>query len=160
LLTWVGEVPPHGAFTFELFPVDDRHTRLVVRTRLRYHWTDRRILLDLFTEFGDHVAVPRMLVGIRDRVEGRPIPPLAIQGMEIAVWIVALMTFAVTLVLILLRRNWWKASAAALISGSALLFVWYAREPVWTSALLQVPVLAAAIWAWRADRPADHVSVT
>ena len=100
-----GETPPHGAFTFGLFPVDDRHTRLVPRTHLRYHWTDRRILLDLFTEFGDHVAVPRMLLGIRDRVEGRPIQALAIQGAEIGTWTIALCEFVLALLLVLVRLH-------------------------------------------------------
>jgi hypothetical protein len=29
-----------------------------MRIRFHHHWTDQRILLDLFTEFADHVAVP------------------------------------------------------------------------------------------------------
>lgn len=151
-LIWADENPPQGAFTFGLFPVDEKHTRLVIRARLRYHWTDSRILLDLFTEFGDHVAVPRMLLGVRDRVEGRRIQPLAVQAMEIAVWIASLLEFVVAIVLILVRRQWWRAWIAALLAASALLFVLYARQPIWTGALLQVPILASMVWAWRANR--------
>ena len=151
-LVWVGEDPPHGAFTFALFPADERRTRLVVRTSLRYHWTDSRILLDLFTEFGDHVAVPRMLLGIRDRVEGRQIQPLAVQGMEIAVWLAALLEFLLGIVLILVRRQWWRTWITALLAASALLFALYAREPIWTGALLQVPILASMVWARRGNR--------
>jgi hypothetical protein len=148
-LIWADEVPRYGAFTFSLDPVDDRRTRLVVRTRLRYHWTDSRILLDLFTEFGDHVAVPRMLLGIRDRVEGRTIPPLTNQGFEIAIWIAAMVEFGLTLILILTRRSWWKSCGAAMLAGAALLFVLYARQPLWLGALLQIPVMLAVVRAWR-----------
>jgi hypothetical protein len=153
LLVWAGdESPSTGAFTFGLFPVDEEHTRLVVRARIRYRWTDPRIPLDLFTEFGDHVAVPRMLLGVKDRVEGRQIQPLALQAMEIAVWLAALLEYVIAIALILVRRQWWRTWAAGLLAASALLFALYAREPVWIGALLQVPVLASMVWAWRANR--------
>lgn len=71
-LIWQSEAAPHdGAFTWVLYPVDAGHTRLVSRIRLRYHGADRGLALDLFTEFADHVAVPKILEGARDRVEGR-----------------------------------------------------------------------------------------
>jgi hypothetical protein len=146
-LTWVGDDPPHGAFTFGLFPVDEKRTRLVIRARLRYHWTDSRILLDLFTEFGDHVAVPRMLLGIRGRVEGHGIQSLAVQAVEITVWIAFLLEFVVAIVLVFVRRQWWRTWTTALLAASGLLFALYAREPVWTGALLQVPTLASMVWA-------------
>jgi hypothetical protein len=155
-LIWAGaEDPPEGAFTWALFPVDEKHTRLVMRIRFHHHWTDRRMLLDLFTEFADHVAVPKMLLGIRDRVEGRRIQPLAVQAAEITVWIAAFLEFVVAVVLILVRRPWWRAWTTAVFAASALLFVLYAREPIWTGAVLQVPILATIAWAWRPDpRPA------
>jgi hypothetical protein len=152
LLVWAGgESPSTGAFTFGLFPVDEKHTRLVVRARVRYRWTDPRIPLDLFTEFGDHVAVPRMLLGVKDRVEGRQIQPLALQAMEIAVWLAALLEYVIAIALILVRRQWWRTWTTGLLAASALLFALYARGPVWIGALLQVPVLASMVWAWRAN---------
>jgi hypothetical protein len=152
-LVWADAAnPPHGAFTFGLFPLDETHTRLVIRARLRYHWTDSRILLDLFTEFGDHVAVPRMLLGVRDRVEGRRIQTLAPQAMEIAVWIALLLELIVAIVLILVRRQWWRYWTVALLAIAALLFALYARQPIWMGALLQVPLLASLVWARQAGR--------
>jgi hypothetical protein len=68
-LIWQSEAQPHdGAFTWALYPVDQSHTRLVSRIRLRHDRTMRALVLDLFTEFADHVAVPRILVGVRNRV--------------------------------------------------------------------------------------------
>ena len=69
-LIWQSEAVPHdGAFTWALYPVDERYTRLVSRIRLRYHWARSGALV--FTEFADHVAVPKILAGVRDRAEGR-----------------------------------------------------------------------------------------
>jgi hypothetical protein len=95
-----------------------------------------------------------MLLGVRDRVEGRQIQPLAVQAMEIAVWIAALLEFVVAIVLILVRRQWWRTWVAALLAASALFFALYARQPIWTGALPHVPVLASMVWAWRANRKA------
>jgi hypothetical protein len=152
-LVWAGTEGPHkGAFTFALFPLDEKHTRLIVRARLRYCWTDWRMLLDLFTEFGDHVAVPRMMLGIRDRVEGLSEQSLSTQGIEIGVWLAALLEFGVAILLILVSLRWHRAWIAALLAGSALLFALYARAPVWVGASLQVPVVASMFWARRAGR--------
>lgn len=136
-LIWAGaENPPGGAFTWGLFPLDEYHTRLVFRIRFRHHWTDQRILLDLFTEFADHVAVPKMLLGIKDRVEGRHIEALAAQGFEIAVWVAAFLEFVAAIISVLVWRRWWLAGIIALVAGCTLLFVLYAREPAWMGALL------------------------
>jgi hypothetical protein len=152
-LVWTDEAsPPHGAFTFALFPIDERHTRLVIRARLRYHWTDRRILLDLFTEFGDHVAVPRMLIGIRDRVEGRPIQLLKMQAVEISVWLAAIAESVVAIICTFIRQHWWRTWVAALVAGSVLLFALYARAALFVAVLLQFVAVAVMVWALRIKR--------
>ncbi len=98
-LIWQSEALPHdSAFTWALYPVDQSHTRLVSRIRLRYHWKVRALVPDLFTEFADHVAVPRILMGVRGRVEGRTSASLAAEGAEIAVWMLALVEMAIAMV--------------------------------------------------------------
>lgn len=136
-LTWREDpTPSDGSFTWALYPVDEDHTRLISRIRLRYHWTDRRVLLDLFTEFADHVAVPRILAGIKGRVEGRPPQPLAEQTAEIMVWILAMVEFIVAAALVFHWGQWWHAWFFALGSGSLLLFALYAHAPMWIGAVL------------------------
>lgn len=72
-LIWQSEAQPHdGAFTWALYPVDPSHTRLVSRIRLRYHQTMRALVLDLFTEFADHVAVPRIWLACGTGSKGGP----------------------------------------------------------------------------------------
>lgn len=136
-LVWRADTTPSdGSFTWALYPVDEDHTRLISRIRLRYHWTDRRLPLDLFTEFADHVAVPRILAGIKGRVEGHPPQPLAEEAAEIMVWILALTEFVVAAALIFHWGHWWHAWFFALGSGSLVLFALYAHAPMWIGAVL------------------------
>jgi hypothetical protein len=136
-LIWQGDVdPPDGAFTWALYPIDQNHTRLISRIRLRYHWTGSALLLDLFTEFADHVAVPKILEGIKNRVEGRTPARIAWQIAAIGVWTLALAEFAVATTLIFRRRRWSRFWMLALASGSLLLFALYSHAPVWIGAAL------------------------
>jgi hypothetical protein len=131
-LIWQSEATPHdGAFTWALYPVDQNHTRLVCRIRLRYHPAGRGLALDLFTEFADHVAVPKILAGIKDRVEGRPIESLAEEATEITVWSLFLTEFVIAAVLVFRWRQWWRAWCLALGSGFLLMFALYAHASVW-----------------------------
>ena len=136
-LIWQSEAAPHdGAFTWALYPVDESHTRLVSRIRLRYHWASSALVLDLFTEFADHVAVPKILAGVRDRVEGRVPESLASEATEIAIWLLAFAEFAISIVLVFRWRPWWRAWALALGAGSLLMFAIYAHVSAWIGAAL------------------------
>lgn len=145
-LIWRGDsIPSSGSFLWALYPLDESHTRLVSRIRLRYHWTDRRILLDLFTEFADPVAVPAILLGIRGRVEGRPPQALAVEAIEIMVWFLVLAEFASAAVLIFRWRRWWRAWFLGLAAGLLLLFALYAHEPMWFGAVLGCVIFAGML---------------
>jgi hypothetical protein len=160
-LTWQSEAQPHdGAFTWALFPVDPSHTRLVSRIRLRYHWKIRALVLDLFTEFADHVAVPRILIGVRNRVEGRASDSLAVEGAEIAVWMLALAETALAMVLIFRWRQWWRACGVELGAGCLLMFVLYAHAPTWIGAALGCGIAALIVRLSRqvSLRPSQPVS--
>jgi hypothetical protein len=136
-LIWRGDpTPSNGSFIWALYPVDESHTRLISRIRLRYHWTDRRLLLDIFTEFADPVAVPKILLGIKGRVEGRPTQSLAVEAMEIMVWLLGLAEFATAALLIFRWRQWWRAWFLGLAAGLLLLFALYAHAPMWIGAVL------------------------
>jgi hypothetical protein len=136
-LIWRGNTTPSdGSFTWALYPVDANQTRLISRIRLRYHWTDQRALLDLFTELADHVAVPRILLGIKDRVEGRPPQSFAAEAIEIAVWQLAMLEFAGAAVFVFRWRRWGRAWLLGLAAGLLLLFALYAHAPMWIGAML------------------------
>ena len=136
-LIWQSEAVPHdGAFTWALYPLDETHTRLVSRIRLRYHWASPALALDLFTEFADHVAVPKILAGVRDRVEGRVAESLAGEATEIAIWLLAFVEFAISILLVFRWRPWWSAWTLALGAGSLLMFALYAHASLWIGAAL------------------------
>lgn len=140
-LVWAGKARgSYGTFTWALYPVDEHRTRLVSRIRWTHHWAQPGLLaLDLFSEFTDHLAVPKILEGVRDRVAGRR-EPVAWQNVEFAVHLLALLIFVAALVLLLARRLAWRGWLAGLASGAAWLLNWYAPLPTWIGALL---VLAA-----------------
>ena len=144
-LIWRGAATPaDGCFTWALYPIDENHTRLISRIRLHYHWTSSRLLLlDLFTEFADHVAVPRLLRGIKERVEGRPPESLLAEAAEIAVWLLAMTEFAIALVLVFRWRRWGRAWWMGLAAGLSLQFALYAHLPAVVGA---APVCALAAW--------------
>jgi hypothetical protein len=135
LLIWQSEALPHdGAFTWALYPLDGSHTRLVSRIRLRYHWTSGALGLDLFTEFADHVAVPKILAGVKGRVEDRVSESLTREATEIAIWILAFAELAISMVLVSRWRQLWRACALAFGAGSLLMFALYAHAPLWIGA--------------------------
>jgi hypothetical protein len=104
-------------------------------------------VLDGFTEVGDPVAVRKVLEGVRDRVEGRRLPPLGWQAAEIAVWVLALAELAVALVFLFRWKRWLRAWALALAATGVLFLALYADQPVWIPGLAG---MAVAVLLWRA----------
>lgn len=151
-LVWRGTAtPPDGSFTWALYPIDENHTRLISRIRLRYHWRDRRLVLDLFTEFADHVAVPRILLGLKGRVEGRPPQSLELEAVEIAVWFLALAEFVAAAILVFRWHRWWRAWLLGLGAALLLIFILYGRASVWIGAAFVGAIFAIGVRLSRVD---------
>jgi hypothetical protein len=133
-LIWSGKTGAYpGAFTWALYPLDASHTRLVSRIQWSHHWTEPASLaMDIFTEFADHVAVRKVLHGVKDRAEGR-VEPFASQTFEFAVLVWALITFVVALWFVLRRPLTLLGWLSAVAAGIAWLVVWYAPIPIWLS---------------------------
>lgn len=137
-LIWAGTTGKHpGGFTWSLYPVNERQTRLVSRIRWSYHsWTQPAALfLDIFTEFTDHLAVRKILQGVKGRVEGR-VEPMTRTNTEFSIYVVVLLIFHSAIVLTLLRRLTWQRWLAGLAAGGAWLITWYTPIPFWASAIL------------------------
>ena len=130
-----------GGFTWALYPVDEKHTRLVSRIRWSHNWRKpSQLPFDLFTEFTDHLSVRKILQGVKGRVEGR-IEPMAQANTEFAVYLAAAWIFVGAIVLILLRPLTWRRWLAGLAAGVAWLTTWYAPISTRIGALLEVLVL-------------------
>ncbi len=149
-LIWVGsEESEPGAFTWALYPLSEGRTRLVSRIRWSYHWSSIKLIsLELFTEFTDHVAVRKILQGVKDRVEGR-VEPLRTQNVELFTFIITFSTFATALLLLFLRPPTWPTWGAGLFTGAVWLTTWYTPVPTWLSVVLALAAIGAVYVASR-----------
>ena len=137
---WSGKTGDSG-FTWALYPIDENHTRLVSRIRWTHHWSQPSLIgLDLFTEFTDHLAIRKILHGVKGRVEGH-IEPTAWTNTEFIIFVATALIFAVEIVLLVVfplsRRRWLGGIAA----GSVWLLTWYAPIPIWIGVILLVLVI-------------------
>ncbi|MBS1587963.1 MAG: hypothetical protein JSS82_20715 [Bacteroidetes bacterium] len=116
----------NGGFTWALYPIDSTHTRLVSRIRWSHHWNKPAMLpLDLFTEFTDHLAVRKILKGIKVRAERGKVPSMALPTIEFFALLVFVIAFLVTMVRLLIRPLTWKTYLHCLVAGALWLIGWY-----------------------------------
>lgn len=123
------DVPCDGTFVWELVPIDATHTRLISRIRWNYVKSPPGFLLGVFTEFTDHVAVRKILEGVRDRAEGRPPQPLISQAIDIAGYVVAGFNLLLALYAVGFWRKWIRGWLLALAAGLLLEIVLYGALP-------------------------------
>jgi hypothetical protein len=148
---WSGETGD-GAFTWALYPIDENHTRLVSRIRWSHHWSQPGLIaLDLFTEFTDHLAIRKILQGVKGRVEGR-IEPMAWTNMEFFIYMAVALIFVAAIVLLIVRPLSWTRWLAGLAIGAVWLITWYAPIPIWIGAILLV---CAVYGLWQTYKRTD-----
>ncbi len=149
-LIWLGDDVPHpGAFTWALYPVDGEHTRLVSRIRWSYDLTSaRNLALQLFTEFADHIAIRKILQGVKQRVE-QDIEPFWVQNVEFVTYLCTFLIFLVALALLFWRRLTRRTWGASLVSGLVWLTSWYAPISAWLGMLFALLAIGALLHAHR-----------
>jgi hypothetical protein len=78
-LVALGAIARDCTWYWGLDPVNETHTRLITRVRMRYLWTSPALLFDLLVEFADIVMMRKCLMGIKCRAEqtARPGLPVA-----------------------------------------------------------------------------------
>jgi hypothetical protein len=127
-MVWTGK-DKNEAFAWVLYPLDDDQTRLVSRIQWRYHLTDPgSVVMAIFVDTGDHIAVRKVLQGIKGRVEGQ-IEPAWVGDVELAVFVIAFGIFVAGLIVLVVRPLTWARWLAAFGAGIVWLVVWYA--PIW-----------------------------
>jgi len=141
-LIWFGNTEGgSGGFTWALYPLDKGYTRLVSRIRWSYHWAQPALLtLDLFTEFTDHLAVRKIFLGVKERVENH-IEPMAQQNIEFTIYVVAVLIFLAALLLLLIFPLTWGRWVVGLAGGSAWLIIWYAPVSFFIGVVLELLLL-------------------
>ena len=148
---WSGEAGNDG-FTWALYPIDDSHTRLVSRIRWSHHWSQPDLIaLDLFTEFTDHLAIRKILQGVKGRVEGY-IEPIAQTNVEFMFYVTTALIFVVAVVLLLVRPFSWGRWLTGLGAGLVWLITWYAPLSIWIGAVILICATYGLIRAYLPKR--------
>ena len=138
-----GEYP--GAFIWALYPIDETRTRLVSRIGWNYHWSEPNLLaLDFFTEFTDHLAVRKILQGVKGRVEGHP-DNFAANTVEFTIYLLLLLLFVITQFFLIFRPLTWKNWGLGLASGATWLISWYAPTPLWIGVILGLLIIIGLV---------------
>ncbi len=160
VVTWMSrDVPCDGVYIWQLVPVDAAHTRLISRIRWNYAPGLWFKALGVLTEFADHVAVRKILQGVRDRVEGRALHSLTAEAIEIAGWLLGFIELFIAAIAVLCIRRWQVAWLFALGAGAMLQFALYSGAPLWLCGPLPWLYLAGIIW-WIHNRRAGARKTT
>jgi hypothetical protein len=136
-LIWSG-IEDTSSFLWALQPVEATHTRLISRFRWSYDLTKPvELPLQLVTEFSDHLAVRKILAGVKGRVEG-DIEPMAVQNAEFALFLISGFTFLAGLILLLVRPLSGARWFAGLGTGLVWLITWYAPISLWLGIIINI----------------------
>lgn len=120
-----------------LVPAGPGRTRLLWRMRhAAYAWRSPGYLaVQLATDLGDFVVVRNILLGIKERVEGRPIGSLAAGTPEVMLWLAAFLAFLGTLVAAVVRRDWLRPLLAIGLAAATTLGLVFWMPPPWVDAV-------------------------
>lgn len=143
---------PNGqdSWLWALEPLGEHQTRLVWRMRnANYEWTSPFIFLQLATDLGDFVIVRNILLSIKERVEGRAIGSLAAGTPVVVLWLLAFGAFLVSLVMLVVRRDWLRPLAAVATTCSTTLLLVFRMPPLWLDALAVILVYGLVWWLYR-----------
>jgi hypothetical protein len=142
--------PPNGAvawtFIIGIYPQDSGQTRVIIRESIAEGALPAAALAAL--EPADEVMEIKALYTLKDRAEGYVEPPL-ITGLEIGLWIAALIPGLVAGVLMLRRKAWALPLAFGLGSLALLLALSFLFLPLWLRAALDVCLWAGMLWLVR-----------
>jgi hypothetical protein len=133
--------------TFILDPADEQATRLIVRQ-------SSNSAIEAMEPF-NFIMGRRMMLGIKERVEGSLRPPM-FDVVEVALWAAAFVASAVAGIWVLVRREWRQPFVVLVGAVAVLLLLFFGRPPLWVSVLLDVSIFIALVWARRATTQSVH----
>jgi len=136
------------SFAWSLQPTEGG-TRLITRIRMRYTWRWPLVLWEAVVDAGDFPMMRQCMLGIRDRVEGRPIRSLAAQSAEFGLWLLAFAGFVTAEVLLVCGTRWRRYLAVALGAGALTLAAVMLKPPLWLDAVVVLGIGASLVAALR-----------
>jgi hypothetical protein len=137
---------PIWSFTFGLFPLDNTHTRLVVRES--FDPIDMPVAATTALEIPDAVMVQKMLSTLKERAEGQMGSPLT-TIYEIAVWLAVFVIGVIGAVLFVARQDGKKPLAVGVAAVLLLLALTLVFPPYWLRGALVIALLGGLGWSWR-----------
>jgi hypothetical protein len=146
---------PVWTFTFGLFPLDDSHTRLIVRESFDSAFMPPAAVFVL--EIPDVVMEQKALHTVRNRAEGIT-ESVLVTPLEIIVWFTALIVGLIAGVLFV-NRGEWKFLLLAIISVLVLLALTFLFPPLWLRVVLDLGLLAGLVWMVRQPVPTAEFQV-
>jgi hypothetical protein len=144
----------------ELLPAGPGRTRLVWRVRLAaYNWKSPFIVLQLFTDATDFIAVRQNLLGIKARAEGKE-PESAIRSHgALGLWLLSFVLFLAAEIGLVVHGDAWGALLAAMATGLITVFLVLGNLPIWVDLLgMLVGVLTLRLAFYRRNHKPERVS--
>lgn len=135
---------PIWTFTLGLFPVDEAHTRLVIRESFSQAGMPPIALAIL--EIPDVVMEQKALDTVKARAEGRG-PSAFVTAFEIIAWLAALAVGVTAAALFVSRPDWRGPLAGGLASVVVLLALTFLYPPLWLRGLVDLGLLAGLAWS-------------
>lgn len=137
---------PVWNFVFGLFPIDETHTRLVVRESFDPDAMPAAVVT--LIEIPDVVMELKALDTVKQRAEGQSTSPLT-TVYEVAAWLAALVIGAAAGVLFVRRADGWPFLAVGLASVIVLLLLTFLFPPLWLRGVFDLGLLVGLVWSVR-----------
>lgn len=137
---------PVWNFVFGLFPVDETHTRLVVRESFTLNAMPAAVIT--LIEIPDVVMELKALDTVKQRAEGQSGSGLTTLY-EITVWLAAFVIGLVAGVFFVQRRKGLHFLAIGVASVTVLLVLTFLFPPFWLRGVLDLGLLAGLVWSAR-----------
>jgi hypothetical protein len=127
-------------------------TRLVWRIRLGgYWWSSPWIFAQLFADLSDFIAVRQAMEGIKARAEGTYRRTIFLY-VELFAWLGMFLGFLVTLIALVLRREWVGSLLLAILTGSVTVVCVLVRPALFADI---IGVVAVGVSVWSVTRQAE-----
>ena len=145
-------VPDMGwTWLWLISPTGGGKTRLVVRTRIQPPaGPASNPVVGLVMDAGGFVMENRMMQGLKARAEGYVEPAYAM-GLEIALWVLALLAGLGAAVAFLTRPRWQPPLIAGVAAVLVLLLLTFVQPALWVRAGLVLLLLVGLRWAFRPE---------
>ncbi len=124
-----------------------QQTRLLIRMRIEIPGDAGagNPVIGLFMDAGGFVMERGMMLGIKERAEGRIEPPY-LEVLEIGMWLMALLCGLAGAVLFVIRPAWQGPLALGLTAVVVLFVFTFVQPPVWIRGVVNVLLIAGVVW--------------